>query len=156
MLSAAGLVPNTALARSAGIDTQRGIVTDQYLQTSADNVYALGDCAEICGLVMPYVMPIMLASKALAKTLQGEPGKVVFPAMPVAVKTPSYPIVVSPPADFGAGEWRSEIAEGGAEVGVKSRFEGVTGELLGFALTGSMVIEKMALQRALPAVLEAE
>lgn len=127
VLSAAGLVANTALANDAGIATQRGIVVDQYLKTSTDNVYALGDCAEICGLVMPYVMPIMLASKALAKTLQGERTKVVFPAMPVAVKTPSYPIVVSPPADFDAGQWRSEAAQGGAEQGVKSRFENERG-----------------------------
>ena len=153
VLSAAGLIPNTDLARAAGIDTGRGIATDQFLKTSADNVYALGDCAEICGLVMPFVIPIMLASKALAKTLLGVPTRVIFPAIPVAVKTPSHPIVVSPPADIGAGEWQSEAAEAGG--GVKSRFLDAAGNLLGFTLTGSTVIEKTALQRQLPAILPA-
>ena len=156
VLSAAGLIPNTDLAAQTGLEVKRGIVVDQFMKTSADDVYALGDCTEICGLVMPYVMPIMLASKALAKTLGGEPTKANFPAMPVAVKTPSHPIVVSPPADFGAGNWESEAAEGGAEQGVKSRFVSTEGSLLGFTLTGSTVIEKMALQRELPPVLPAD
>jgi len=154
LVSAAGLIPNTDLAREADIETRRGIVTDQFLKTSADNVYALGDCAEICDLVMPFVIPIMLAAKALAKTLLEDPTRVVFPAIPVAVKTPSHPIVVSPPADIGAGEWQSEVAEAGD--GVKSRFIDAAGNLLGFALTGSTVIEKTVLQRQLPAILPAD
>ncbi|MEM7208745.1 MAG: FAD-dependent oxidoreductase [Pseudomonadota bacterium] len=156
VLSAAGLVSNTALAADAGLAINRGVVVDQYLRTSHNNVYALGDCAEICGLVMPYVMPIMIGAKALAKTLGGEATKANFPAMPVAVKTPSHPIVVSPPADFGAGDWDSEAAEGDPQNGVKSRFVDAEGTLLGFTLTGSTVIEKMVLQRELPAVLPDE
>ena len=105
---------------------------------------------------MPYVMPIMLASKALAKTLLGTATKANFPAMPVAVKTPSHPIVVSPPLDFNAGEWHSEASDAGSEDGVKSQFMNGQGELLGFTLTGSKVIEKMALQRSLPPILPAE
>ena len=102
---------------------------------------------------MPYIMPIMIASKALAATLRGEPTPASFPAMPVAVKTPSHPIVVAPPNSFEGGSWHSEAAEGGSENGVKSRFLDDEGALLGFALTGSTVIEKMALQRSLPPVM---
>ena len=42
-----GVVPNTELAAAAGIKTSRlGICTDPYLKTSADDVYAAGDCVE--------------------------------------------------------------------------------------------------------------
>lgn len=42
-----GVVPNIELAAEAGIQTSaQGIVTDQHLRTSADGVYAAGDCAE--------------------------------------------------------------------------------------------------------------
>ena len=42
-----GVVPNIELAAEAGIQTSAlGIVTDPYLRTSADGVYAAGDCAE--------------------------------------------------------------------------------------------------------------
>ncbi|MEM7294706.1 MAG: FAD-dependent oxidoreductase, partial [Pseudomonadota bacterium] len=65
---------------------------------------------------------------------------VAFPAMPVAVKTPSHPIVVSPPLDFDSGDWSSEAAENGSEEGVKSRYENAEGEHHGFTHTGTCVI----------------
>ena len=42
-----GVVPNIELAAEAGIQTSAlGIVTDPYFRTSAEGVYAAGDCAE--------------------------------------------------------------------------------------------------------------
>ncbi len=42
-----GVVPNIELAAEAGIQTSAlGIVTDPYLRTSAEGVYAAGDCVE--------------------------------------------------------------------------------------------------------------
>ena len=42
-----GVVPNIELAAEAGIQkSSLGIVTDPYLRTNADGVYAAGDCAE--------------------------------------------------------------------------------------------------------------
>jgi len=40
-----GITPNTALASEAGLDVSDGITTDEYGRTSADNIYAAGDCA---------------------------------------------------------------------------------------------------------------
>ena len=73
VLSAVGVRPRTDLAAAAGIETGRGIKTDRMLKTSADGVYALGDCAEVDGLNLLYVMPLMACARALAKTLAGEP-----------------------------------------------------------------------------------
>ncbi len=53
-------------------------------------------CAEVNGLLLPYVMPIMQQARALAKTLNGETTAVHYPAMPVAVKTPAAPLTVLP------------------------------------------------------------
>jgi len=36
----------------------------------------------------------MTAAKAMAKTLFGTPTPIVFPAMPVRIKTPAYPLTV--------------------------------------------------------------
>ncbi|MDH5408275.1 MAG: FAD-dependent oxidoreductase, partial [Gammaproteobacteria bacterium] len=87
VLSAIGLRPETTLAQEAGLKIDRGIIVDRFLKTSADDVYALGDCAEVDGLVLPYVMPLMQSARALAKTLSGEATEVTYPAMPVGVKT---------------------------------------------------------------------
>jgi len=40
-----GVVPNSELARDAGLETANGIVVDQYLQTSDPAIYGIGDCA---------------------------------------------------------------------------------------------------------------
>lgn len=116
VLIAIGLVANTDLAASANIaiassqhinptithlprTVQQGIKVDAYLATSAEHIYAIGDCANVMGSYMPYVMPLMNQAKALAKTLADPnmaPTKVAYPAMPVAIKTPSLPLVVLP------------------------------------------------------------
>jgi rubredoxin-NAD+ reductase len=50
-LSAVGLRPRLDLAKAAGIATGNGITINRQLETSAKNVYAIGDCAEVDGLV---------------------------------------------------------------------------------------------------------
>ncbi len=148
VLSAVGLRSRIALAETAGIKVNRGIVVDASLQTSCEDIYALGDCAEVEGKVLPFVMPIMQAARALAPTLAGNPTRVRYPAMPVVVKTPACQAVVSPPEPGAQGEWQVEEGENG----VKALFQG-GGKLLGFALLGSAVAEKNALSAQLPAVM---
>jgi len=97
-LSAVGLRPRLDLAKAAGIATDIGITVNRQLETSAKHVFAIGDCAEVDGLVLPYVMPIMQAARALAPTLLGQETALSYPAMPVMVKTPALPTIVSPPA----------------------------------------------------------
>ncbi len=150
VLSAVGLRPRTALAEAAGLEVDRGIVVDRWLRTSDPSVYALGDCKQIAGLTLPFIMPIMHAARALAKTLSGEATPLRYPAMPVIVKTPAHPVVVSPPAPGSAGEWQ---VEQGAD-GVKALYVDAAGAALGFVLTGKRIIEKAALSKDVPAVLE--
>jgi rubredoxin-NAD+ reductase len=149
VLSSVGLRPRTQLASVAGIRINRGIVTDRALETSAPDVYALGDCAEVEGLVLPFVMPIMHASRALAKTLASERTPVSYPAMPILVKTTSYPVIISPPMAGALGAW--EIQE--RESGIQALFYGEDKTLQGFALTGTAVAEKNRLVKELPSVL---
>jgi NAD(P)H-nitrite reductase large subunit len=44
---------------------------NSYLQTSNPDIYALGDCAEINGKVLPFLQPIQLSAMYLAKNLSG-------------------------------------------------------------------------------------
>jgi len=149
VLSAVGLRPRVALARTAGLQVERGVVVDRYLATSAADVFALGDCAEVEGRVLPFVMPIMHAARALARTLAGTPTPVRYPAMPIVVKTPAHPVAVAPPPANAAGEWKVETTEDG----VDARFLAPDGSLLGFCLTGAATAGKQALTKALPPVL---
>lgn len=149
ILSAVGLRPRIQLAQDAGINTGLGIQVNRQLQTSVESVYAIGDCAEIEGLVLPYVLPIMHAARTLAPVLLGQAATLQYPAMPVTVKTPSYPIVVSPPAKTAVGNWNiTEVTDG-----MQCRFETSDGQLLGFALLGSATAERAAMAKLLPPVL---
>lgn len=150
VLSSVGLRPRTQIAQAAGIEVNRGIVTDRYLQTRTPHVYALGDCAEVEGKVLPFVMPISHASRALAATLNGTPTLLRYPAMPVLVKTPACPTIVSPPDPDKEGEWRVDKTENG----IKALFQDISGNLLGFALLGDATKEKNALTPLLPPVLD--
>lgn len=149
VLSAVGLAPKLELARAAGIAVARGIVVNRYLETAVTDVYALGDCAEVEGLVLPFVMPIMHAARALAATLSGTRTAVTYPAMPVVVKTPACPAVVAPPATDASGEWRIEKNADS----VKALYMDGAERLLGFALAGAAVAERAKLARELPPVL---
>ncbi len=151
VLSAIGLRPRTQLAGAAGIAVNRGIVVDRLLQTSAADVHALGDCAEVEGHVLPFVMPLMHAARALARTLAGEPTEVRYPAMPVVVKTPAAPLVVAPAAPTAAGFWQCAA---GVDGSVEASFVDAEGALLGFALLGGTPATRQALTKRLPAVLD--
>lgn len=47
IVSAIGVLPETALAEAAGLATGNGILTDRRLRTSAPKIYAAGDCAAV-------------------------------------------------------------------------------------------------------------
>ncbi len=149
VVSAVGVRPRTQLAQDAGIDVGRGIKTDRLLETSAKNVYAMGDCVEVEGRVLVYVAPLMAQARALGKTLAGQATEVSYPAMPVTIKTPTCPVVVSPVAADAEGEWN--IEQDGNNV--VATFRNGDGQLLGFALTGDGTKQKMALQKELPPIM---
>ncbi|WP_283149691.1 NAD(P)/FAD-dependent oxidoreductase [Silvimonas soli] len=149
VLSAVGLRPNTSLAIAAGLTVERGVVVDRQLRSSDAHIYALGDCAEIESLNLPFVMPIMHAARALAQGLAGKDAMLRYPAMPVLVKTPACPTVVSPPAAGVAGEWQVLASEDG----IDARFVASDGQLLGFALCGAATKERQTLLPQLPPVL---
>jgi rubredoxin-NAD+ reductase len=138
VLSAVGLRPRIQLARETGIAVNRGIVVNGQMRSSDESIFALGDCAEIEGNVMPFVLPIMHGGRALARILNGEEARVEFPVMPVVVKTPAHPIAVLPVPRGTLGVWK-ELASGN---GVKLGFFDEQNRLRGVALTGEFAGER--------------
>lgn len=147
VLSAIGLRPRVQLAQAAGIAVARGIQTNSLLETGTPSVYAMGDCAEVEGLNLPYVQPLMVQARALAATLTGTPTPVIYPPMPVMVKTPAHPVAVLPPKIGAAGGWKVECSD----TGVCALHTDEAGRLQGFALTGSETSRRNALVKELAA-----
>ena len=149
VVSAIGLRPRIDMAAAAGIKVNRGVEVDRHLKTSHSHIYALGDCAEVDGLNLLYVMPLMSCARALAQTLAGNPTAVSYGAMPITVRTPVCPLVVSPVPRGYEGVWTVE----GQGADIKALCRDADGKLLGYALTGEAVREKLALNKELPALL---
>nr|WP_174506537.1 FAD-dependent oxidoreductase [Acinetobacter sp. Marseille-Q1620] len=152
VLSAIGLQPNIALAKTAGIHTSRGVLTNALLETNQANIYAIGDCAEVNGTLLPYVMPIMQQARALAKTLAGQKTSVHYPAMPVAVKTPAAPLTVLP-APLGVEiEWETEEYDDG----MLAKATDNQGTLRGFVLLGPTAgKQRLSLTKLVPDLIPA-
>lgn len=155
VLSAVGLHADMAVAQASGIATERGILVDTQLRTSAAHVWALGDAAQYAsaaspgaptGRTLPYVMPIMAAAKVLAANLNGGDTALAFQAMPVAIKTPALPIVAHPPAPGQLGQW---VEQALGEWWFASAEAADTH--CGFVLTGSHTSKRMALVKQMAA-----
>jgi rubredoxin---NAD+ reductase len=157
VLSAIGLRPDLALAQSAGLATERGILVNAQLQTSDAAVYALGDGAQYSqeslksiSRPLPYVLPIMQAAKLLAANImavqQGAELKALsFPVMPIAIKTPALPLLIAPPAPGESGTW---------QLFTENEWQWLNdqGQLKGFALAGAASAQRGKWLKALEAL----
>ncbi len=151
VISAIGVRPQVQLATEAGLTVNRGIVTNRLLETSASNVYALGDCAEVDSHVLYYITPMLACARVLATTLNGSPTAVAYSAMPVTIKTTLCPLVVSPPPRDCNGEWRTQDH---GENGVEALFYAANGALAGLALCGNRISEAKSFAEQLPPLMQ--
>ncbi|PLS02255.1 nitrite reductase large subunit NirB [Neobacillus cucumis] len=71
VVMAAGVRPNVQLARESGIEVNRAILVNDFLQTSVENIYAVGECVEHRGNVYGLVKPLYEQGKVLAQHLCG-------------------------------------------------------------------------------------
>ncbi|WP_290648150.1 FAD-dependent oxidoreductase [Aquisalimonas sp.] len=149
ILAAIGLQPRTGLARAAGLAVHHGIRVDPWLTTSDPAIFALGDCAEVSGYVLPYVLPLTNAARALGPTLAGQRTAVKYPVMPVTVKTSCCQVVAWPPEEGTPGEWHFD----GDGQDLRGEFRDAEGTLHGFALTGKRIRERLELTREMPPLL---
>jgi nitrite reductase (NADH) large subunit len=134
VIFAAGIRPNIALAREAGIPVNRGVVVDDHLQTGAEGIFALGECAEHRGICYGLVEPAYEQANALAQHLAGR--NATYPGSVVATN-----LKVSGVGVFSAGEFmgtdRSEaIVLNDFRRGTYKKLVIADGRLIGAVLVG--------------------
>jgi nitrite reductase (NADH) large subunit len=71
VVMAVGIRPNVSLAKESGVEVNRGIIVNDWLQTNIPNVYAVGECAEHRGVVYGLVAPLYEQAAVLAKFICG-------------------------------------------------------------------------------------
>ncbi|WP_273853420.1 NAD(P)/FAD-dependent oxidoreductase [Guptibacillus spartinae] len=97
VLMAVGVKPNVELAKKSGLEVHRGILVDDYLQTSDPSIYAIGECAEHRGVTYGVIDPILDQAEHLAQTLAGSPKQ-------YHGSTPSTTLNISGISLFSAGQ----------------------------------------------------
>ena len=138
VLSAAGLVTNTALAEKSGLAVDVGIVVDHDMHTSDADIYALGDCASVEGRLFAYIEPIRRQAKAIASNLNGDDAHFVITPPMIKIKTQSMPMSVCRPI----GSIESDSLQMISNDKAGCHFEILdSSNVVGFALSDSLAAE---------------
>lgn len=78
-----GIQPNSSLAQQAGVETRRGIVVDDNMQTNFPGLYACGDCAEWQGTNLAVWSEAMEQGRVAGANAAGDPER--YHSVPAAV-----------------------------------------------------------------------
>jgi nitrite reductase (NADH) large subunit len=135
VVMAAGIRPNAALAKRAGLDVNRGILVDAHMQTSDPDIFALGECAEVGGHTYGLVAPLYEMARVLAARLAGRetPG---FSHNDTPTKLKVTGIDLFSVGDFADGEDRQEIVLRHASAGIYKRLVIKENRIIGTVLFG--------------------
>ena len=94
VLVSAGIRPITGVAKAAGLKVERGICINNRFETSAKDVYAIGDCAELDGRVYGLWMASKSQGTALASILAGKMDSYTSPVFSPVPKLPGITLKV--------------------------------------------------------------
>jgi nitrite reductase (NADH) large subunit len=136
VIFAAGIRPNIALAKDAGIPVNRGIVVDDYLQTGAADIFALGECAEHRGTCYGLVEPAYEQARVLAQHLAGRAA--VYNGSVVATNLKVSGVSVFSAGDFMGADGSETIVLNDARAGTYKKLVIADGRLTGAVLVGDV------------------
>src|SRR5712664_1761090 len=134
VIFAAGIRPNIALAKDAGISVNRGIVVDDYLQTGAPDIFALGECAEHRGICYGLVEPAYEQARVLAQHLAG--GAAAYKGSVVATNLKVSGVSVFSAGDFMGADGSETIVLNDVRHGTYKKLVISDGRVTGAVLIG--------------------
>src|SRR5215831_12027444 len=134
VIFSAGIRPNVGLAKEAGIAVNRGIVVDDTLQTSVENIFALGECAEHRGICYGLVEPAYEQARVLAQHLAGKSAG--YPGSVVATNLKVSGVSVFSAGDFTGADGSETILLSDARRGTSKKLVIADGKLTGAVLIG--------------------
>ena len=136
VVMAAGIRPNTALAESAGLHCQRGIVVSDTLQTTTDpRIYAVGECAAHRGIAYGLVAPLFEQGRVCATHL-AQFGIGRYTGSQTSTKLKVTGIDLFSAGDFMGGEGSEEIVLSDPYAGVYKKLVIRDDKLIGACLYG--------------------
>src|SRR3982075_2316112 len=136
VIFAAGIRPNIALAKQAGIAVNRGVVVDDVMQTGAPDIFALGECAEHRGICYGLVEPAYEQARVLARHLAG--GAAAYTGSVVATNLKVSGVSVFSAGDFMGADGSETIVLNDVRHGTYKKLVISHGRLTGAVLVGDV------------------
>lgn len=84
VLISAGIRPNLDLAKRIGLEVNRGIIVNEYMQTSDPDIYAAGDVCEYHGILYGLWVPARKQGEVAGRSAAGQP--IEYPGDPPSAK----------------------------------------------------------------------
>nr|WP_283815603.1 FAD-dependent oxidoreductase [Bradyrhizobium manausense] len=137
VIFAAGIRPNIALAKEAGIAVNRGIVVNDVMQTASSDIYALGECAEHRGSCYGLVEPAYEQARVLARHLAGRPA--AYQGSVVSTNLKVSGVSVFSAGDFMGGDGSESLVLTDRRRGTYKKLVIADGRLTGAVLIGDTV-----------------
>nr|WP_276573420.1 MULTISPECIES: FAD-dependent oxidoreductase [unclassified Bradyrhizobium] len=137
VIFAAGIKPNVALAKEAGIAVNRGVVVNDVMQTSASDIFALGECAEHRGTCYGLVEPAYEQARVLAQHLAGRPA--AYQGSVVSTNLKVSGVSVFSAGDFVGGEGSESLVLSDRRRGTYKKLVIADGRLTGAVLIGDTI-----------------
>ncbi|SMH51724.1 nitrite reductase large subunit NirB [Mesorhizobium australicum] len=135
VVMAVGIRPNVALAKEAGLEVNRGIVTDARMATSDPDILSIGECAEVGGHVYGLVAPLyQMARVAAASLTGGTEERFAHSDTPTKLKVTGIDLYSV--GDFADGDDREEIILRDASAGIYKRVILRDNKIIGTVLFG--------------------
>ncbi|OLP56059.1 nitrite reductase large subunit [Rhizobium rhizosphaerae] len=135
VVMAVGIRPNAGLAKDAGLAVNRGIVVDAGMRTSDGDILAVGECAEVDGMVYGLVAPLYEMARIAAAHLAGDT-KPAFVHSDTPTKLKVTGINLFSLGDFADGDDREEIVLRDATAGIYKRVVIKDNRIIGTVLYG--------------------
>nr|WP_283817478.1 FAD-dependent oxidoreductase [Bradyrhizobium liaoningense] len=137
VIFAAGIKPNVALAKEAGIAVNRGVVVNDVMQTSSSDIFALGECAEHRGTCYGLVEPAYEQARVLARHLAGRAA--AYQGSVVSTNLKVSGVSVFSAGDFMGGEGSESLVLSDRRRGTYKKLVIADGRLTGAVLIGDTV-----------------
>jgi nitrite reductase (NADH) large subunit len=134
VILAAGIRPNIALAKEAGIPVGRGVIVDDRLQTGTRDIFALGECAEHRGICYGLVEPAYEQARVLAQHLAGR--SVAYGGSVVATNLKVSGVSVFSAGDFLGSDGSEAMVLSDIKRGTYKKLVIEAGRLTGAVLVG--------------------
>lgn len=135
VVMAVGIRPNVALAESAGLYCNRGIVVNDTLQTYDPKIYAVGECVNHRGTAYGLVAPLFEMAKVCANHL-AELGWATYKGSVTSTKLKVTGVDLFSAGDFSGGEGTEDIVLSDPHAGVYKRLVIKDNKLVGGVLYG--------------------